>query len=273
MKQYHIYHFTTNDETQKEILIAQLMDAGFDGVEETPGSFTASVETTRFDAEQVAAILERTPITYTVTTETEQNWNSRWEADFEPVQVGSFATVRASFHPQPGAVKHDIIITPKMSFGTGHHATTYMMMEQMQPLPFAGQRIFDFGTGTGVLAILARKMGAWPVIAIDNDEWSISNARENIAVNHCDGINLCQGEQPAPGPFDGVLANINLNVLDTHMPALAGAMAPGAWILLSGFLHDDENTMRNILKINGLQVSSVAERNNWLCIRALKPAR
>ncbi len=115
----------------------------------------------------------------------ETNWNQVWESNFDPVIVDDFVAVRAHFHEPIKNVQHEIVITPKMSFGTGHHATTYMMMQQMRELDFAGKNVFDFGTGTGVLAILAEKLGAQKVIAIDNDDWSIENADENVKRNNC----------------------------------------------------------------------------------------
>jgi ribosomal protein L11 methyltransferase len=113
----------------------------------------------------------------------EQNWNEEWEQNFQPVVVDDFCAVRAHFHAPISTVKHEIIITPKMSFGTGHHATTYMMMQQMQNIDFNNKSVFDFGTGTGILAILAEKCGAKEIIAIDNDEWSYKNAEENLEMN------------------------------------------------------------------------------------------
>ncbi len=270
MRHYHIYQFTTTSEEQKDILIARLMAIGFDGVEETAAGFTTSVETTGFDADAFNDILQQIPAAFTCRTEEEQNWNSRWEEDFQPVSVGDFASIRASFHPIPEHVQHDIIITPKMSFGTGHHATTWMMIAQMQTLNFNGKTVFDFGTGTGVLAILARKMGATAITAIDNDEWSINNAKENFTINDCQGITLSHAETPPRGVFDIILANINLNILVTHMRALADATVSGGLILISGILTTDETDMRKVMEMNGLNVVSVTHRNDWCCIKAQK---
>ena len=134
--------------------------------------------------------IEPFQIGFSETTIEETNWNQVWESSFEPVVVDDFVAVRADFHEPIKGIKHEIVITPKMSFGTGHHATTYMMLEQMGKLDFKDKRVLDFGTGTGVLAILAEKMGAKKIIAIDNDEWSIENANENIKRNNCVAVEL-----------------------------------------------------------------------------------
>src|SRR5205809_7074705 len=140
----------------------------------------------------------------------EQNWNSIWEENFQPVIIQNAVAIRAHFHQPITTVQHEIIITPKMSFGTGHHATTYLMLEQMTSIDFAGKSVLDYGTGTGVLSIYAEKLGAAAITAIDNDEWSINNAAENIQQNNCKKINLALGNKPpAKHIYQVELANIN----------------------------------------------------------------
>jgi ribosomal protein L11 methyltransferase len=269
-RQYHIYQFTTKNSTEQEMLIARLMDIGFDGVVEQEEGFMASIQTTELDTVAFDAVLEAIPASFTRETEEEQNWNSRWEQDFTPVQVDDFAMVRAAFHPIPADVQYDITITPKMSFGTGHHATTYMMIQQMRDLDIAGKKVFDFGTGTGVLAILAQKMGAAVVTAIDNDDWSIQNAKENFDVNACTAITLHLADKPVTGNFDMILANINLNVLRDHMAALAGLLPTGGVLLLSGILNSDEAEMQELLIAQGLQTKKILQRDNWSCMATVR---
>ena len=166
-----------NDE-QQEILISQLDELSANGFEQTEDSLIAYFSENNFESYEVNRLLHN--YSFTMTTIKEQNWNQVWESNFQPVIVDDFCAIRADFHEPIQNMEHEIIITPKMSFGTGHHATTYMMIEQMAKIDFTGKTVFDFGTGTGILAILAEKLGAASVSAIDVDVWSIENAKENI---------------------------------------------------------------------------------------------
>jgi ribosomal protein L11 methyltransferase len=173
--------------------------------------------------------------------------------------------VRATFHPTVAGVDTEIIITPKMSFGTGHHATTWMMMDMMFGLNCKGKTVLDFGTGTGILAILAEKLGASRVHAIDNDPWCIENARENIALNECQSITLSQAEVlPSDKRYDIVLANINKNFLLENREKLVNLVQKGGSLLLSGILAEDRVDIENsYLPIAG-QPITFRERNNWI---------
>ena len=179
--------------------------------------------------------------------------------------IGRFCAVRASFHePVPG-VEHEIIITPKMSFGTGHHATTYIMIQFLQQLDIKGKRVLDFGTGTGILAILAERLGATGVTAIDNDDWSIENAAENIAVNKCTGIKLSKaGDLKELGHFDVILANINRHVLLANMLDLKQHLALGGVLILSGLLPDDAPVIEAKAAENDLGIFEQKNYNNWI---------
>ncbi|MDE3254265.1 MAG: 50S ribosomal protein L11 methyltransferase, partial [Bacteroidota bacterium] len=167
----------------QENLIAELSQIGFDGFEESADQLTAYIDLEHFEEKELNIILNKYDLKYSKSILNKQNWNQLWESNFEPVQVDDFVGVRADFHPPFVDVQHELIITPKMSFGTGHHATTYLVMQLMRDLDFTGARVFDFGTGTGILAILAEKLGASRVLAVDNDDWCIRNAAENILVN------------------------------------------------------------------------------------------
>jgi ribosomal protein L11 methyltransferase len=261
--------FTNQTAEQNEILIAMLADIGFDGFEENENELKAFVPETTFDKNSLDAIAGNNGFSYALTEIEQQNWNAQWESSFEPVIINDFAAVRAGFHEPVNNVQYEIIITPKMSFGTGHHATTYLMMEQMSKLDFANKSVLDFGTGTGVLAILAQKMGAASVLAIDNDEWSIDNAKENISNNNSTGITVAMANAIGTGiKYNIILANINLNVILQSMPLIALACKPGAYILLSGFLISDKEISEKALKDNKLNFECLTQKKDWICILA-----
>ncbi|MCU0403830.1 MAG: 50S ribosomal protein L11 methyltransferase, partial [Chitinophagaceae bacterium] len=179
MKYYLQYRIQCKEEESREMLIAVLSELGFEGFEEETGFLIATATEGSLDEREVGDWLNESGFSFTMEKLEEQNWNAIWESDFSPVEVDDFAAVRAHFHQPVPHVRYDLIITPKMSFGTGHHATTNLMIRALKDLEVSGKSVFDFGTGTGVLAILASKMGALVVEAVDIDSWSIENAREN----------------------------------------------------------------------------------------------
>ncbi|RYY13899.1 MAG: 50S ribosomal protein L11 methyltransferase, partial [Chitinophagaceae bacterium] len=252
---------------QAEQLIAELNELGFEGFEERTDSLIAFIPTPGFNEEEVKLVSEMYKLTYTKSVIVETNWNEVWESNFDPVIVDDFVAVRAAFHKPIASVEHEIVITPKMSFGTGHHATTFMMMQQMRSIAFAGKSVFDFGTGTGVLAILAARLGATEVLAIDNDDWSIDNAKENVENNGVGDIRIGKADSAASlGRFDVILANINKNVILANLEALKTQLVPGGVLLLSGLLVTDEPDMEAALAPLGLHVNSRQEKYNWLCL-------
>lgn len=260
---------TTTDVNQHEILIALLSDIGFEGFEQTAHELKAFIKETELHTDLLNEVVAGLQLQYTLITVEQQNWNAQWESSFNPVIVDDFAAVRAGFHQPVSGVKHDIIITPKMSFGTGHHATTYLMMQQMSHIDFKDKAVFDFGTGTGVLAILAEKMGAIKVDAIDIDEWSVENTRENINANNCKKINVVLASAiNTASEYDIVLANINLNVLVDNMKDIASICKKGAMVLFSGILTTDANTLKVSVQKHGLFFRNTTEKSNWLCIAA-----
>jgi len=255
------------DADKGELLIALLADMGYEGFEEMEEGLSAFIPAGSFDADALQVLLDGQGVSHTLQDIAPQNWNAVWESGFEPVSVQGFATIRAGFHAPDPTVQYEIVITPKMSFGTGHHATTYMMVEQMALLDFVSKKVFDFGTGTGVLAILAEKMGADAVFAIDNDDWSIDNAIENTATNGCSRITVQKADTiPTDQQFDIILANINLNVITASLSAIAAVCKPGTQVLLSGFLPQDEVTLKPLLAQYGFQSIVTNRRENWLCI-------
>lgn len=251
----------------QELLIADLAESGFEGFEECDSELKAFIPAANYDKQFLQELANQYQFEFSEQLIPEQNWNANWESSFEPVLVDDFLSIRADFHaPQPG-VEKEIIITPKMSFGTGHHATTYMMVQQMREIDFTGKHVFDFGTGTGILSILAEQLGAAEVLAIDNDEWSINNAAENILRNHCNKIQLEMADTlPQTGSFDIILANINKNVILEHLPGLKAILAEGGILLLSGLLAEDESEIRVKAASLALKPGGIAEKNKWISL-------
>ena len=182
--------FTDLQPEQREILIAQLADAGYEGFEEKDTGLDAFINSKSFDKLILNEISFKYQTPYTKEKIAETNWNKVWESNFEPVIVNDYVAIRADFHKPITNTQFEIVITPKMSFGTGHHATTHMMIELMKEIDLNGRSVLDFGTGTGILAILAERSGAKNIVAIDNDDWSITNAKENFKKNNCNKIIL-----------------------------------------------------------------------------------
>lgn len=255
---------------QSDILIAQLAELGFDGFEEVGNSLNAFITEEHFSEEGLEALLVPMNLQYITASIASKNWNEEWEKNFDPVIVDDFVAIRADFHAPIRNVEHEILITPKMSFGTGHHATTYLMMQQMRSIDFTGKSVFDFGTGTGILAILAEKLGAASVFAIDNDEWSVDNAKENAEKNNCRVVNLSLDDDPnGKESFDIILANINKNVILAYISVLVNRLNNDGILLLSGLLKDDEEDVLQACKVLSVKHISTTHKNNWICIMFL----
>lgn len=257
---------------QADVLIAQLSTAGYEGFEERTGQLIAYIPTADFDLPALEALLLPHGLEYTKEEIRQENWNAVWESNFEPVVVGSFCGIRAGFHPPfQQHVEHEIIITPKMSFGTGHHATTFSMIRLMQQLDLSGKRVFDFGTGTGILAILAKKMGAGQTDAIDIDDWAVENSRENAAENHTADIRIWQADslKNITGPYDIILANINRNILLQYMADMRRLLTPGGHLLLSGIMTQDEPAILESASLQGLVRLQQEEKDNWLAMKLI----
>lgn len=261
----HIQISIEASEEQQEILISQLEELGATGFEQTETHLLAYFDEEAFPSYEVNALLHGS--TFQLNTLQQQNWNAVWESNFEPVIVDDFCAVRAHFHEPIPNVMHEILITPKMSFGTGHHATTYMMMQQMRDIDFKNKEVFDFGTGTGILAILAEKLGAASILAIDNDEWSIENTAENIEKNNCQKITATFSSNiPTNKPFDIILANINRNVILQYFSYLKQTVKEKGFILFSGLLTDDKEVIEKAASEYGLQLVKHIERNKWISL-------
>lgn len=243
---YHSRLQVTCDPDYAEILMAEIAEAGFDTFLETDNGFEAYVELEKFDKEQLEFIKEKygsqTPIVFYQDRIEKRNWNEEWEKSYEPIVVEDKCLIRADFHKTDKKYPYEVIITPKMSFGTGHHQTTYLMIKNQMDIDHRGRRVMDAGCGTAILSVMASKLGALEVRAFDIDEWSVSNGRENIEVNECQNVYNQQGklvELKFEGLFDIILANINKNVLLEEMTLYKNYLKPGGLLLLSGFYLDD----------------------------------
>lgn len=267
---YLQFDFDTTDTHQSDQLIALLNLQGFEGFEEDGQSLKAFIPESKFKEDSFKEVENFFPVLiYTRSVVEQTNWNKKWEEEFTPVQIDDFVSIRAHFHEPVDGVEHEIIITPKMSFGTGHHATTFLMVQEMRQVDFAKRSVIDFGTGTGVLAILAEKLGAEKILAIDNDDWSITNANENIEQNECSKIILSKsGKLPDNQIFDIVLANINLNVIVDSLPSIARATKPGGKVLFSGILQENEDRLKSEIAKVGLKYISTKQKGNWILIVA-----
>lgn len=254
----------------RDILMVELMDLGYDSFEETAHGLKAFTPTAGFERGALDRLhLVKAPhvtLTWTVREVPDVNWNARWEKEFQPMELDHRVRVRAAFHPAKAGFLHDLIITPRMAFGTGHHATTRMMMRAMLELDLAGQRACDLGCGTGVLAILAEKLGAENILAIDNDPEAVANARANVAANHCQRVIVEKGgtDLGEAGGYGAILANIERNTLIKAMPGLAKALAPGGRLLLSGFVKADGEAMARAAKAEGLGAVQSLEEGEWM---------
>ena len=272
---YIQFLFTGINDDEKDIVIALLAGIGFEGFEEENDHLKALIPVNNFDEYLFNSVINITLYNYSKSIIKEQNWNAKWESDFEPVIVyhpttsEPFVYIRAGFHKPDNAFKYDIEVTPKMSFGTGHHATTYLMLANMSGIDFTDKTVIDFGTGTGVLAILAEKMGARNVLAIDNNEWSINNAIENITVNNCKNITIeCAETIPEGSNADIILANINLNIITANITSIKNAATSNTVFLFSGIMLHDESNILNVLTNAGIKIEKIFKKDNWLSISA-----
>lgn len=258
---------------QLDLFVGLLTEAGYSGFEELESGRTlkAFIDQEAFDASLLNKLLAPYGTQYRLEEIKQQNWNALWESNFDPVVVDDFVTIRADFHTQMLNTELEIVITPKMSFGTGHHATTYMMVAQMRALEWAGKKVLDFGTGTGILAILANMLGAREVIALDNNDWSIENATENILRNNCHHITVKKVHTAATGETYGILlANINRNVIIANAEILVESMGTDADLLVSGLLREDEQDIKDLFIQLGLTYLTSVYKQRWLAMHFKK---
>lgn len=266
MKNFIKIEFEPTSQETCEILMAELSENNFYAFEQIENVLFAYIQEEDFDEEKLKIVLpENTAYKYSVIEE--RNWNQEWESKLQPVTINGFAGIRASFHEPLKNVEHEIIITPKMSFGTGHHATTFLMIGLMKKINFKNKTVLDFGTGTGILAILAEKLGATLITAIDYDEWSIDNTLENIEANNCNRIILEKRDNIIGlTNVDVILANINLNVLEVNAENLSILLQPGSLLIVSGFLSKDEEAIVTIFVKNRFVKKHISQKDGWIAL-------
>lgn len=247
---------------------AELMYSGFEGVWENNDSLCFYIHEEVLNMSTLKEILVRYNLieSYTYRTVENVNWNESWEKSFEPVCIDNLCLIRADFHPRQD-VPYDLVVTPKMSFGTGHHETTYMMVQFLLETELENKTVLDMGCGTGILAILAEKSGASRIIAIDNDDWAIENARENVLNNNCTRISVLKDNATFKGTYDCILSNINRNMNLELLPLYAKALNPGGCVMLSGFYTHDVPDIEITAHKAGLIIVQKKERNGWACLQ------
>lgn len=272
---YIQYNFQVNPpEPGSDILIAELSEIGFESFSQNEKGFEAYIQE-ELDNENAVKELEYDDFKYSyqriVIPKT--NWNEEWEKNFNPVYVDDLVCIRAHFHDKPTQVKQDIIITPKMSFGTGHHDTTWLICRTMFGLNFENKDVLDMGCGTGVLAILAKKLGASKVLGIDIDDWSIENSIENADINQCNDIVFKKGDAsilPSSPSFDVIIANINKNVLKNDLSTYFKCLKNNGYLLLSGFFTADVEELTKLALSIGYKHEQTFDKNGWAVIKLSK---
>ena len=278
MKYTEITITLSKQEPYRDLLMYALGDEGpCDSFEVTPQGLKAYVPTDKYDTAFLEHSLDEikqmgVECSYTAADLPDKDYNEEWERQHQPVLVDGFCWVRAPFHPHRDDVKYEIEIEPKMSFGTAHHATTYLMLSLLENEAVEGRRVLDMGSGTGVLAILAAKKGAAYIEAIDVDEWAFRNAQENFQRNGVSVTPLLGDASllTADKHFDIILANINRNILLRDLPAYTGVLNPGGTLMLSGFFEHDVDALRDKAESLGLRLIQQKSRNEWTALKLIK---
>lgn len=259
------------EEDFKEILLAEMAEVGFEAFDDAePKLLTAWIQESAYLSDALEQIFARYdghiievkgPV-----SEEEKNWNELWEKGYDPVVIDDFVRIRAPFHPQQGGFVFELEIEPKMSFGTGHHDTTAGVIQMMQRLDFEAKRVLDMGSGTGVLGILAMKMGAEEVHAIDIEAWAVENAIENASRNAVH-MNVVLGNAlKMHGTYDVVLANINRNIILADLAHYASHTRAGGCLVCSGFYQEDVDIIRKAAALNNFNFERESSKNNWATV-------
>ncbi|HAY3563150.1 TPA: 50S ribosomal protein L11 methyltransferase [Elizabethkingia meningoseptica] len=275
MTQYLEFDFKIEPvEPWNEILMAELIEQGFDSFTENPDGILAYIQADLLNEEELKQqwLLnhDEVKISYTYKEMPNINWNEEWEKNFQPINIEDKILIRAEFHESQG-LEEEIIIQPKMSFGTGHHATTYLMIQQMMDMDFNGKKVLDMGCGTSVLAIYAKKKGAADVLGIDIDEWAVENSRENAERNNTPmRVELGTADNLGQEKFDIILANINRNILISDIPRYVEVLEEGGSLLLSGLCFFDVDDIMQVCEEQKLQLQRKLQREEWCSLLLTK---
>ncbi len=271
MKNYKILTFEVDNPFFIEVLIAELSYLGYEGFEDNNEELKAYIEVKNFNEWSIQHLLNR----YSAQVEIrwkgvedmeEQNWNKLWESNFAPVMVDDKILIKAPFHQIDQQFTYNIVIEPKMAFGTGHHETTYLVLKRMLDIDFQDKFVLDFGCGTGILAMVASLMGAKSIIAIDNDPWSYQNTLENTKVNQISNVTAILGNHKdiIDKHFDVIIANINVPVLLNTLDIISNALNTNNLVVLSGILHTDVESIEERARECSLQLLDIFRRNDWV---------
>jgi ribosomal protein L11 methyltransferase len=268
-----IFTVTSPEEYHKDLLINALGEIGFDTFEETESGFKAYIQSEHLDQDQFDTTINTfsatTDFSYEVNLVPQKNWNEVWESNFEPLEIGQ-CYVRATFHPSRPDLPYEIVIDPKMAFGTGHHETTAMMMEMMLKEDFRNKEVLDMGCGTGILAILASMLSAKHIVAIDNDAVCFESTNENAQLNSIPNISaMCGSKEVIPaGQFDIILANINRNILIDQLPVYRQHLKKGGSVLMSGFYESpDLKIISEAAETLNLRFEYKQKKKDWVAVK------
>ena len=273
---YIAYDFSvTPKNPATEILIAELGYVGFESFVENDTGVTAYIQKQEWNSQILDDLYilgsPKFKIKYAHHEVIQTNWNKEWEKNFNPIQVDGQVSIRAPFHENP-SLKFDIVIEPKMSFGTGHHETTHMMIQHLLALDLENKKVLDMGCGTGILAIFAEMKGAQPTDAIDIDSWCYQNSLENVQRNGCRHITVLEGDSSLliGKKYDVVIANINRNILLSDMKTYTDSLSKNGILLLSGFYKEDITIIENEVVKHGLVFDKMIQRNSWVALKYTK---
>lgn len=272
---YIAYDFNVSPkEPASEMLIAQLGYVGFESFVEQDYGVTAYIQKQEWNSKILEDVFLLHSNEFNITFEhneiAQTNWNEEWEKNFNPIQVDDLVSIRAPFHTNP-LLQFDIVIEPKMSFGTGHHETTHMMVQHLLALDLDTKKVLDMGCGTGILAIFAEMKGAKPIDAIDIDSWCYENSLENIQRNNCNHITVYEGDASVlKEKYDVIIANINRNILLSDMKTYTDCLNENGVLLLSGFYKEDIVIIEDEVNKHGLTFETMIQRNNWVALKYVK---
>ena len=272
---YIAYDFNVSPkEPATEMLIAQLGYVGFESFVEQDYGVTAYIQKQEWNSKILDDVFLLHSNEFNITFEhneiAQTNWNEEWEKNFNPIQVDDLVSIRAPFHTNP-SLQFDIVIEPKMSFGTGHHETTHMMVQHLLALDLDTKKVLDMGCGTGILAIFAEMKGAKPIDAIDIDSWCYENSLENIQRNNCNHITVYEGDASLlKEKYDVIIANINRNILLSDMKTYTDCLNENGVLLLSGFYKEDIVIIEDEVTKHGVTFEKMIQRNNWVALKYVK---